>query len=207
VTTRVVAIDGPVGSGKSTVARSLAAALGWSFLDTGAMYRATTAEALGRGIDLSDESALGALAESLVIETVPRVTVNGADVTDRLRSPAVNDAVSVVATVPRVRAAMVAQQRRFATHQAQGTVVEGRDTATVVFPDAEVKIYLTASLAERQRRRGDEDPDSVARRDELDAGRAASPLRLAADAKMVDTTGRSVADVVKEILGWLAPAL
>jgi CMP/dCMP kinase len=201
----VIAIDGPVGSGKSTVARALAVALGWSFLDTGAMYRAVTIAALASHLDLADVAALAALASASVIETLPRVTIDGRDVTDELRRPDVNEAVSVVAAVPEVRAAMVVQQRRFADLQLHGTVVEGRDITTVVFLDASVKVYLTASISERTRRRGDEDAASVARRDELDAARAASPLRVAPDATMIDTTDKSVDEVVKEILACLPP--
>lgn len=201
----VIAIDGPVGSGKSTVARALAVALGWSFLDTGAMYRAVTVAALASHIELDDVAALTELAHRSVIETLPRVTIDGRDVTDELRRSDVNEAVSVVAAVPDVRAAMVAQQRRFADLQPHGTVVEGRDITTVVFPDAPVKVYLTASISERTRRRGDEDAASVARRDELDAARAASPLRVAPDATMIDTTDKSVDEVVKEILACLPP--
>jgi CMP/dCMP kinase len=201
----VIAIDGPVGSGKSTVARAVADAIGWSYLDTGAMYRAVTVAALARGIDMTDVSSLVTLAQSADIETLPRVTIDGCDVTSELRRPDVNVAVSAVAAVPEVRLAMVIQQRRFADHQPHGTVVEGRDITTVVFPDAPVKVFLTASLTERTRRRGDENAASVARRDELDAARAASPLRVAPDATMIDTTDKSVDDVVKEILACLPP--
>ena len=203
MTLNVVAIDGPVGSGKSTVARELARELGWSFLDTGAMYRAVTVAARRRGIDVHDEGALGDLAESVTVETLPNVTVDGVGVDGELRTPETNQAVSIVAAQARVRAAMVRQQRLFAERQAVGTVVEGRDITTVVFPDARLKIFLTASLDERTRRRGDEDAASVARRDEIDANRDVSPLRQSDDAKMVDTTGRTVHDVVEEILTWL----
>lgn len=200
---RVIAIDGPVGSGKSTVARAVAAALGWSFLDTGAMYRAVTVAALARHLDLHDAAALSALARSLEIETLPRVSVNGEDVTDQLRSAAVNEGVSWVAATPAVRTALVDQQRRFAARQPNGTVVEGRDTTTVVFPAAELKVFLTASVEVRVQRRGDEGADSVRRRDALDESRAASPLRAAPDAVVIDTTDRTVDQVVKEILTCL----
>jgi CMP/dCMP kinase len=203
VTTQVVAIDGPVGSGKSTVARSLAARLGWSYLDTGAMYRAVAAEAIARGIDPSADDDVAALAESVAIETEPRVTVNGRDVEDELRSPAVNQAVSIVAAVPRVRSAMVAAQRRFAELQPSGSVIEGRDIATVVFPDARLKVYLTASVAERVQRRRDESEASILRRDALDSSRGASPLRPSHDARTIDTTDRSIDDIVSEILSCL----
>jgi cytidylate kinase len=199
----VIAIDGPAGSGKSTVARAVAALLGWSFLDTGAMYRAVTCEALHRGIDIDDRAAVAALAEEVTLTTLPRVTVDGRDVEDEIRSEAINVGVSIVAANPEVRSSMVARQREFAAAQPLGTVVEGRDITTVVFPHAPVKIYLTASLEERARRRGDESESSVARRDEADSTRDASPLRQADDALVLDTTGRDVDDVAQEIVQWL----
>lgn len=199
----VIAIDGPAGSGKSTVARAVAALLGWSFLDTGAMYRAVTCEALHQGVDVHNEAAVGVLADEVVLTTLPRVTVNGRDVEDEIRSDEVNVAVSVVAANPAVRSAMVARQREWAAAQPLGTVVEGRDITTVVFPHASVKIFLTASLEERARRRGEEGEDSVARRDEADSTRLASPLRQADDAFVLDTTGRDVEDVAQEIVLWL----
>lgn len=199
----VIAIDGPAGSGKSTVARAVAALLGWSFLDTGAMYRAVTCEALFRGIDVHDAATVAKLAAGVSLTTLPRVTVDGRDVQDEIRSDAVNVAVSVVAANPDVRAAMVARQREFAATQPLGTVVEGRDITTVVFPRASAKIFLTASLEERSRRRGDESEHSVARRDEADSTRDASPLRQADDALVLDTTGRDVDDVAQEIVQWL----
>ncbi len=203
MTMNVVAIDGPVGSGKSTVARALADALDWRFLDTGAMYRAVTCEALRHGSNLDDDHVLGELAESLEIETSPRVTVNGRDVHDELRTAATNAAVSHVAVLPSVRRAMVHQQRAFAQRHPEGVVVEGRDITTVVFPDARLKIFLTASLDARTLRRHDEDAASIQRRDEIDSAREHSPLRQADDAMMVDTTEKSVTDVVEEILACL----
>ncbi len=200
---RVIAIDGPAGSGKSTVARALAERLGWAFLDTGAMYRAVTSEALRRGMDLSDADALAAMAESLAITTRPRVSVNGRDVQDEIRTDAVNVGVSVVAANAGVRASMVSRQRQWAADEEVGTVVEGRDITTVVFPAATLKVYLTASAEERARRRGDESAASVARRDAADTNRSASPLRQAGDALVVDTTGREVDDVVEEIIECL----
>ncbi len=199
----IIAIDGPAGSGKSTVARTLADALGWSFLDTGAMYRAVTVEALSRGVDVNDAGALAQLATSVVLTTTPRVTVNGRDVEDEIRTETINRAVSAVAANADVRRAMVRRQREWAAAQSAGTVVEGRDITTVVFPHATLKIYLTASLEERSRRRGDEDPASVARRDEVDSTRETSPLRRAEGATVIDTTGRTVEQVVGEIIGCL----
>jgi cytidylate kinase len=203
VSDQIIAIDGPAGSGKSSVARALAATLGWSFLDTGAMYRAVTVEALARGLDINNEAKMGELAEGLTLTTLPRVTVNGRDVEDDIRRDDVNVAVSIVAANPLVRAQMVRRQREFAAAQQPGTVVEGRDITTVVFPSATLKVFLTASIEERVRRRGAEGKDSVERRDVADTTREASPLRQAHDALVLDTTGRSVDDAVEEIVQWL----
>ncbi len=201
--TQIVAIDGPAGSGKSTVARALARALGWSFLDTGAMYRAVTAEVLRRGIDPADADAVAEVAAGASISTVPQVTINGIDVEEVIRNEPVNVAVSTVSANPAVRRAMVTRQRAWAAAQTTGTVVEGRDIATVVFPDARLKVYLTASLDERARRRGDEGVSSVTRRDSADRERVASPLRQASDAVVIDTTDLSIDQVVEEIVRWL----
>ena len=201
--TQIVAIDGPAGSGKSTVARALARALGWSFLDTGAMYRAVTAEVLRRGIDPADADAVAEVAAGASISTVPRVTINGIDVEEVIRNEPVNVAVSTISANPAVRRAMVTRQRAWAAAQTTGTVVEGRDIATVVFPDARLKVYLTASLDERARRRGDEGVSSVTRRDSADRERVASPLRQASDAVVIDTTDLSIDQVVEEIVRWL----
>ena len=203
MTQKIIAIDGPAGSGKSTVARALASALGWAFLHTGAMYRAVTCEALDQGVDVNDQRAVAALAASLRLTTLPRVTVNGRDVEEEIRTDRINTAVSVVAANALVRATMVARQRQWAAEQPLGTVVEGRDITTVVFPEATLKVFLTASLEERARRRGDEGEASVARRDEADTNRDASPLRQADDALVLDTTGRAVDEVVGEIITCL----
>ncbi len=201
----VIAIDGPAGSGKSTVAKAVAKALSWHYLDTGSMYRAVTVAAQRRNLNLNDEEVMGDFAESVTIELGHSVLVNGEDVTEELRTEQTNRDVSIVATMARVRHAMVHQQRLFATTAATGIVVEGRDITTVVFPDARVKIYLTASLEERSRRRGDDEgEDSVARRDHADMSREVSPLTQASDAHTIDTTGRSIDDVVEEILTCLA---
>ena len=199
----IIAIDGPAGSGKSTVARAVADALGWSFLDTGAMYRALTAEVLRRGLDPRDVEAVAEIGATATITTVPRVVINGVDVEEIIRSEPVNVAVSAIAANPAVRRAMVTRQRAWAAAQPVGTVVEGRDIATVVFPDARLKVYLTASLDERARRRGDEGVQSVARRDSADRDRVASPLRQASDAVVIDTTDLSIDQVVEEIVRWL----
>jgi cytidylate kinase len=199
----IIAIDGPAGSGKSTVAKAVAEQLGWAFLDTGAMYRAVTCEALSQGVDVHDQRAMGELARTVTLATLPRVTVNGRDVQDELRTEPVNLAVSIVAANPLVRESMVTRQREIAGTQSTGTVVEGRDIATVVFPDATLKVFLTASLEERSRRRGEEGVDSVARRDEADSTRTTSPLRQADGALVLDTTGQSIDDVVGEVIRCL----
>jgi 3-phosphoshikimate 1-carboxyvinyltransferase len=198
----LVAIDGPAGAGKSTVSIAVARHLGLERLDTGAMYRAVAALALERGIAPEDADAVAALAATADIEVGAHVLIDGLDVTSRIRSPEVGTAVSVVAANPEVRAELVKRQRAWAaTHG--GGVVEGRDIGSVVFPDAEVKVYLTASPEERARRRHDEAPEGVARRDRIDSTRDASPLRQADDAHHLDTTGRTVQDVVEEVLSWL----
>jgi cytidylate kinase len=163
------------------------------------MYRAVTYEVLRRGIDLFDADTVAEVARAATIETMPRVTINGRDVHNEIRSEDVNVGVSVVAANPEVRSEMVRRQRDFAAAQAVGSVVEGRDITTVVFPNATVKVYLTATLKERARRRDDETEASVARRDVIDSTRDASPLRQADDALVLDTTGRSVDEVVEEI--------
>ena len=199
----IVAIDGPGGSGKSTVARTLAERLGWAYLDTGAMYRAVTAEVLAQRVPVNDEAAVIALAAAAVIATTPRVSINGRDVKDEIRSDAVNDHVSAIAAIPGVRVAMVERQRAWAAAQMRGAVVEGRDITTVVFPHATLKVYLTASFAERARRREDESVQALGRRDTADHARIVSPLVQAADAVVIDTTNLSVEAVVEEIMSCL----
>ncbi len=198
----LVAIDGPAGAGKSTVSRAVAARLGVERLDTGAMYRAVAALALRQGLEASDLGGVARLAEEATIEVGARVLINGIDVTDVIRSPEVGRAVSPVAANPDVRLALVARQRAWAA-QHGGGVVEGRDIGSVVFPDAALKVYLTASAEERARRRQDETAAGVARRDHIDSTRAASPLLAAPDAHHLDTTGHTVQDVVEEVLSWL----
>ena len=203
MTTDIIAIDGPAGSGKSTVARALAERLGWSMLDTGAMYRAVTVEVLRQGVDASDRDAVTHIAQMCEIRTRPRVHINGCDVHDLIRSDEVNVAVSEVAANPGVREALVQRQRFVAREESGGLVVEGRDITTVVFPDARVKIYLTASLDERARRRREEGQESLTRRDHADSSRVSSPLRQAPDAHVLDTTGLGVNQVVEEIIRCL----
>jgi 3-phosphoshikimate 1-carboxyvinyltransferase len=198
----LVAIDGPAGAGKSTVSTAVAEYLGVDRLDTGAMYRAVAALALAEGIPLTDRAAVGELAAASTIEVGQRVSINGRDVTDMIRSPEVGQAVSIVAANPDVRQQLVKRQRAWADARGGG-VVEGRDIGSVVFPGAQVKVYLTASPEERARRRDDEAPEGLARRDRIDSTREASPLREAEDAHRLDTTGRSVQDVVQEVLSWL----
>jgi 3-phosphoshikimate 1-carboxyvinyltransferase len=202
-TVRIVAIDGPAGSGKSTVSRAVAGRLGVDRLDTGAMYRAVAWAALERGIDPADAGAVAAVARDADLELdATTVRIDGVEVTGAIRSPEVSRAVSVVAALPEVRSHLVARQRRWAAEHGGG-VVEGRDIGTVVFPDATLKVYLTASPEERARRRSDESAEGVARRDEIDSTRSASPLQRADDARLIDTTGRTVDDVVEEVLSWL----
>jgi 3-phosphoshikimate 1-carboxyvinyltransferase len=198
----VVAIDGPAGAGKSTVSTAVARRLGLDRLDTGAMYRAVTALALERGVAPDDAAAVAALADRSTIDLGRRVTIDGLDVTHVIRSPEVGRAVSVVAANPEVRRSLVRRQRAWAQAHGGG-VVEGRDIGSVVFPQAELKVYLTASPEERARRRHDEAPGGVARRDRIDSTRDVSPLREAEDAHLLDTTDRSVDDVVEEVLSWL----
>lgn len=194
----LIAIDGPAGSGKSTVARAVAAQLGLPYLDTGAMYRSVAWAALQAGVAPTDGEAVAQVARDLRIEVGDGISVDGVDVTAAIREPAVNQAVSAVAANPEVRAELVKRQRAWAdAHEGDG-VVEGRDIGTVVFPDATVKVYLTADVSVRATRRKEE--ADIARRDRLDSDRAVSPLTMAADAVEVDTTNTAVADVVARVL-------
>jgi CMP/dCMP kinase len=198
----VIAIDGPAGSGKSTVSRALAARLGIDRLDTGAMYRAVAWAALDRSVDPGDHDAVTAVARSVTIAVGERVSVDGTDVTEAIRGPVVSAAVSAVAANPEVRAVMVRRQREWAAEHGGG-VIEGRDIGSVVFPGADLKIYLTASADERARRRPEEGADAVARRDRIDSTRETSPLGVAEGARVIDTTDRPVADIVEEVVRWL----
>jgi len=199
----LIAIDGPAGSGKSSVSAAIARTLGIDRLDTGAMYRAVAWLALRAGIDPGAAGEVTALAALADISVGQRVTADGHDVTDAIRSPAVGEAVSLVAAVPGVRQALVARQRAWASDRGGDVVVEGRDIGTVVFPDADLKVFLTASVEERVRRREEEGATALERRDRLDSTRTVAPLSAAPDARVVDTTHRTVAEVVEVILSWL----
>lgn len=210
----VVAIDGPAGAGKSTIARQVAGKLGFAYIETGAMYRAVTWKLLQTGEAFSPALA-GELAQRIRIVFVPegeinRVLVDGTEVTRAIRSIEVTSLVSKVAAVPAVRDAMVAQQRRMGMEG--GIVMDGRDIGTVVFPAAQCKIFLTASVEERALRRGKELAakgeavnyeqlrTAIARRDKEDSERAVSPLRQAEDAIYLDTTEMDITRVTEEIL-------
>lgn len=207
----VIAIDGPSGAGKGTVSRAVAAALGFRYVDTGAMYRAVAWKALDAGIPLDDERAVRRLADSAVIDlSATRVAVDGVDVTRLIRTPFIDQAAASVARLPLVRGVLVARQRQMGAEG--GVVMEGRDIGTVVFPEADVKVYLDASPQERARRRAadtahtgvptvvSEVATMLTERDRQDTTRAISPLYAAPDAALIDTTGRSVPDVVDEVL-------
>jgi cytidylate kinase len=210
----VVAVDGPSGSGKSTVSRRLATAIDGVYLDTGAMYRAVTWSVLQAGADLTDPDAITkiALETELSVGTdpaAPHFAANGTDVDGPIRGPEVTGAVSAVAAVPAVRQHLVALQRAVISAHPR-IVVEGRDIASVVAPDADLKVYLTASAAARAARRSVENATDAAatqadlvRRDTLDSSRATDPLRRADDALEVDTTGMGIDEVVAHLLSLL----
>jgi cytidylate kinase len=208
----IIAIDGPAGAGKSTTAKEVAQQLLFGYLDTGAMYRAITYKALRSGSNLEDDEALGALAaESRLELSDSHILIDGIDVTQEIRLPEVGQAVSIVSSAPSVRRQMVEKQREVAD-RLKDVVVEGRDIGTVVFPNADVKIFLTAGEAERARRRLIELKDKgldieaaaveneLRERDRLDSGREISPLQRAADARLVDTTDKSIEQVVDTIV-------
>ncbi len=211
----VIAVDGPVGAGKSTAARRLAEALGYVYIDSGAMYRAMGWKAVRSGVDIRDHPRVVALADRTDIRVVPgaagpRVLVDGQDVTAELRTPIMDEASSVVSTYPEVRARLVALQRSVA--DAGGVVMDGRDIGTVVFPDADLKFYLDADLSVRARRRLKDLEQSgagidlaaveaeVERRDARDRGRASSPLAAAADAIRIDSTALAAEEVLQRML-------
>jgi cytidylate kinase len=211
----IVAIDGPVGSGKSAVGRRVAEALGLRFVDSGLMYRAVASAAIDRGVPLDDPDALSRLAGVTTVRIDgPRVEVDGTDYTGRVYGAEHSAAASRAAQVPGVRLAVVAQLRALATDD--GVVMAGRDIGTVVFPDADHKVYLTASAAERARRRAAQiaergeraDPErlrvEVEERDRRDAGRAVAPMRPAPDAVVLETDGLDLPAVVRAVLRRVA---
>jgi cytidylate kinase len=209
----VIAIDGPSGSGKSSVSKGVAQMLGYDYLDTGAMYRAVTWWALDQG--LSEIDVPGRLAQCVIVNrtdpTDPHISVNGVDVSDAIRTPEVTSAVSRFSAVPEVRTALVGQQQKVAEHASHGLVAEGRDLGTVVFPDALLKVYLTADVEARARRRAAENAErghdadvstthqSLAERDRADSQRAVSPLQIADDAVEVDATYMTLAEVIDHV--------
>lgn len=206
----MIAIDGPAGSGKSTVARAVAARLGVDHLDTGAMYRSVAFAALRRGIDPADDAAVADMVVRLSIDLDGEVMVDGEDATEAIRGPDVSLAVSAVAQNKAVRTELVRRQRAWVEDRGGG-VIEGRDIASVVLPDADVKVYLTASEAERARRRAGEmgQPGhgevaaDLARRDLIDSSRTASPLMVADGAVVLDTTGCTIDEVVDAVVALL----
>jgi cytidylate kinase len=207
-----VAIDGPSGAGKGTVARALAARLGYRHIDTGAMYRALAWKALHDGVDLADEAAVAALGERANFDVEGgRTGIDGHDVAAAIRTPEMDKASATLARHPAVRRTLVARQRSYG--EGGGVVMEGRDIGTVVFPGADVKIYLDASPEERARRRA-ADPahtsskstqlsdvaTALAERDKSDSTRAVSPLSVAPDATVLDTTGVPIDQVIDQVL-------
>ncbi len=209
----VVAIDGPAGAGKSTIAKLLADKLSYRYVDTGAIYRAVALVALLAGVDLDDAAAVGTIAAGCDIRTsAGTVTLDGDDVTTRIRAADVTRAVSRVAAHPSVREALIGIQRGEA---ARGDVVmEGRDIGSVVVPDAEVKVFLTASVEERARRRWEQDgrhgeiadiEAAIVERDARDSQRSSAPLVIPEGAVEVDTTGRTISEVVDEIAVLVEP--
>ena len=209
----IIAVDGPGGSGKSTVSRKLAERLGWLHLDTGAFYRAATLAVLGAGVDVAVESeVVGAVSVRTFVQENGRMYLDGEDVSVDIRSLEVTASVSAVAALSEVRRVMVSHQRAWVARHGGDVVVEGRDIGTVVFPEADLKIWLSASAGERARRRAlqtGEDPAVVMkeldRRDRADSGRKVSPLTPAADAIHLDTTGMTVDEVVDRIMTLIDP--
>ncbi len=207
----IIAIDGPSGVGKGTVSRAVARALGYTHVDTGAMYRAVGWAAIAEGLPLTDEAGVGALAAALRLNVEDgRVVVNDTDITREVRTPDIDKAATAVARMPKVREILVERQRALA--RGRGVVMEGRDIGTVVFPAADVKIYLDASPEERARRRA-ADPahgggpqeiaavaTALAARDKIDTTRAVSPLMVAPDAVVVDTTDIPADVAVERVL-------
>lgn len=215
----VVAIDGPGGAGKGTISRLVAGRLGWHLLDSGALYRLVALDAIQRGIALDSESDLAALASRLDAHFLsagdrPQVLLNGQDATDAIRSEAAGDGASRVAALPGVRTALIARQRAFRRHP--GLVADGRDMGAVIFPDAALKVFLTASVEERARRRHKQLKDKgidvslsalsrdMVERDRRDSERSIAPLKPSDDARILDTTGMDIPRVVEVVLRWAA---
>ncbi len=211
----VIAIDGPSGSGKSSVSRAVAKQLGLSYLDTGAMYRAMTWWVQEKGIDPIDGDAVMDVAKVAQIKPStdpanPVIFVGNVDVSEPIRGDAVTSAVSEVSAIPEVRALLVELQRKIATEAKNGIVVEGRDIGSVVLPDASLKLYLTADSSARAARRAAENGGEVATtqekliaRDQADSTRKVSPLEMAQDATLVDTTHMNLDEVVEYVLGLI----
>jgi cytidylate kinase len=208
----IIAIDGPSGAGKGTLARAVADALRYRHVDTGAMYRAVAWKAVRDHLPLDDDAALSRLAESAAIDQRDgRIAIDGHDVTREIRTPEMDRAAASVARIPGVRAALVARQRALGAER--GVVMEGRDIGTVVFPEADVKVYLDASAEERARRRAGDAAHTggqqaslagvqsdLQARDRSDSTRAVAPLAMAADATYIDTTGMTIGEVVARVM-------
>ena len=214
----IIAIDGPSGVGKGTIARALAAELGYRHVDSGAMYRAVGWKALQLGVPLDREDDLVAIAEQSVIEiSATQVTIDGIDITRAIRTPEIDKAAAAVARLPRVRAVLVERQRALGSNG--GIVMEGRDIGTVVFPAADLKLYLDASAEERARRRAQDPAHSggpatladvktlLSERDRSDSTRTASPLYAAADATVIDTTHVAIDTVVAQVMALVRARL
>ena len=214
---KIITIDGPAGAGKSTVAKQVAKRLGYLYIDTGAMYRAVTWMCIKKSVDISDESEVESIAENYPVDLIPadnkqgyRVVIDNTDITDSITSDAVNANVSPVARISAVRKILVTRQQEMAA--GGGVVMAGRDITTVVMPDAELKIYLDASIAERAKRRLEElhrdgrdaflesVMDNLRDRDKIDSEREDSPLMVSPDAIILDTTGMGINEVVDKVI-------
>lgn len=215
----VLAVDGPGGAGKGTISRLVADRLGWHLLDSGALYRLVALDAIQRGLGLDSEPAVADLASRLDVQFLsdgdqPRVLLNGLDVTEAIRSEVAGDGASRVAALPGVRQALIERQRAF--RRPPGLVADGRDMGAVIFPDAGLKVFLTASVEERARRRHKQLKDKgidvslaalsgdMAERDRRDSERSVAPLSPDQDARILDTTGMSIAEVVGLMSRWVS---